>query len=165
MSRRLNGKTIFYLFLIALNTVYMSQLVHLDRPFATGEPGPAFLPMILCGFVYFALIRIFVIEIKAAPSPKEQPDTHSTGSEQFSIIGPVAAIVLTGLYIVGFFYLGYVVSTLAYTFMISLLFNFEQTRQWKRSIVLATLTSAGVTVAGWLFFEKLFDLYLPTWEF
>jgi hypothetical protein len=165
MSRHLNGKTVFYLFLVALNTVYMSQLVHLDRPFAAGEPGPAFLPMILCGFVYFALIRLLLLEIKAAPTSKEYPDTNSTGIQHFSVIGPVAAIVLTGLFITGFVYLGYVVSTLAYTFMMSLLFNLEQTRQWKRSIVVATVTSAGVTITGWLFFEKLFDLYLPTWGF
>ena len=47
MQRIFSGQVIFALILVLLNTIYASQLVQMDRPFATGQPGPAFLPWML----------------------------------------------------------------------------------------------------------------------
>ena len=135
MTRILNGQVIFALALTALNTVYASQVLQMDLPFASGEPGPAFLPSMLCIFIYLAVARILF------------------------------TVGLTVLFIIGFFYLGYLVSAFLYTFMIAFFFDFERRGVWLPSALLAAAIAFGVTLFGWLFFVQVFELYLPVWEF
>jgi len=147
-----------------LNTVYASQLLQMDKPFANGEPGPAFLPVLLCLFVYFALVRIIVVEYRA---PVEQGTSRLPSSvvPHMQLVGPAVAIGLTCAFIAGFFYFGYVVSSVVYTFSIAFFFNFEQNGNWKRSVLIGLLIATSATGFGWLFFVELFGLYLPAWEF
>ncbi len=164
MTRLLNGQILFALGLAVLNTVYASQLWQMARPFASGEPGPSFLPTILCGFVYVAVAWILLAEFRAGAAARPEPD-RSDAVPHIGIVGPLIAIGLTSLFIVGFFYVGYVVSAAVYTFLIALYFNLEQSGRWKRSALVALAISAAVTLFGWLFFVRLFGLYLPVWEF
>ena len=164
MTRILNGQVIFVLALTALNTVYAGQLLQMDLPFASGEPGPAFLPSILCVFIYLAAARLLITEIRA------QTDT-SAGTIQskhvphIRLVGPLIAVGLTVLFIIGFFYVGYLVSAFLYTFLIAFFFDFERRGAWRPSALLAVAVAFGVTLFGWLFFVKIFELYLPVWEF
>ena len=145
-----------------MNTIYASQVAAMDRPFATGEPGPAFFPMILYGFVYIAAAWIVIAEFRAAPAARSTRDASDT-IPALHVIGPLVAIGLTALFIVTFFYAGYAVAAALYTFLIALFFNYETSGAPVRSALIALATSVGVTLFGWLFFVKLFDLYLPVW--
>ncbi|HPE61015.1 MAG: tripartite tricarboxylate transporter TctB family protein [Thiothrix sp.] len=164
MTRSLNGQVLFAFALLALNTIYASQIFQMERPFASGEPGPAFLPMLLCGFVYIAMIRILLTEWRAEPAARPAV-MQSDVIPKLQLVGPVGAIALIALFIIGFFYAGYVVAASLYTFTIAFFFNHEQNADWKRALVLGVVTSVVITSFGWLFFVKLFDLYLPMWEF
>lgn len=163
MTRLLNGQILFALGLAFLNTVYASQLLEMGRPFASGEPGPSFLPAILCGFVYIAIACILIGEIRRRPEDRDTA-TESDTVPMIGMVGPIIAIGLTCLFIVGFFYVGYLVSAGLYAFLITLYFNYEQNGTWTRSLLIALVTSVALTLFGWLFFVKLFDLYLPIWE-
>lgn len=164
MPRSMNGQVLFAFGLLALNTIYASQLLRMEMPFANGEPGPAFLPMMLCGFVYIAVSRILVSEWRAGPAVRAV-SLRSDTIPNLHILGPVGAIVLIALFITCFFYAGYIVAASLYTFAIAFFFNFEQSGNWKRSLVLGVVIAALITSFGWLFFVKIFDLYLPMWEF
>lgn len=158
--RILNGQVLFAFVLVALNTIYLSQLIKMDTPFSAGEPGPAFLPWILCVFVYLAIAYLVFSELR---DPKRKQNIISEHIPYIQVTGPLFAVGLTMVFIAGFFYAGYVVSALIYTFLVTLFFNFEQTGLIKHSIMIAGLTAICVTLFGWLFFVKLFDLYLPVW--
>ncbi|KFB09347.1 tripartite tricarboxylate transporter TctB family protein [Nitratireductor basaltis] len=163
MMRLIRGQVIFALGLAVLNTIYASQLVQMDRPFATGEPGPAFLPVMLCGFVYLASLVIVIREFRAAPTgAKTEP--RSEVLPRISLLGPAITIGATALFIVAFVYLGYLVAAACFTFIVAWFFTFEQTGRLARSVAVALATCAVVTLFGWLFFVKLFGLYLPVWE-
>lgn len=164
MTRFMSGQVLFALALAALNTVYASQVLQMDPPFATGEPGPAFLPSILCAFLYLAVARILFTEIRKEAGTSAE----ATGSEHvpnLRLVGPAIAIGLTALFILGFFYLGYLVAAFLYTFLIALFFNFERNGAWGRSALTAAIVAVCVTLFGWLFFVQVFGLYLPVWEF
>jgi len=158
-----NGQVLFAFVLALLNTVYASQLLQMDRPFANGEPGPAFLPALLCVFVYFAVARILVIEYRQ-PLQDAGPGQPSPVVPHMPIVGPVVAIGLTCVFIAGFFYFGYLLSAAVYTFLIAFFFNYEASGHWKRSVLTGVAIAASATVFGWLFFVELFGLYLPAWE-
>ena len=52
-----------------------------------------------------------------------------------------------------------------YIFLIALFFNIEEGASWLCAAAIAAATSAIVTAFGWLFFVRLFDLFLPGWSF
>jgi len=164
MTKLMNGQVLFGLGLAALNTVYASQVLLMERPSSNGEPGPAFLPVILCGFVYIGIFCTIIGEFRKSPDATAD-DNISDTIPWISVLGPVLVIGLTALFIVTFVYLGYAVAAAGYTFLIALYFNYEQSGSWGKSALTAVAISAFVTFAGWIFFVKLFDLYLPVWEF
>src|SRR5690606_17802064 len=63
MSFAMNRQAIAALFLLVLNTGYFVQALALPRPFQFGEPGPAFLPLILSGVLFVASGRILYMEL------------------------------------------------------------------------------------------------------
>lgn len=164
MTRHFNAPALFALCLVVLNTIYASQIVQMSLPFSRGEPGPAFMPMILSGMLYIIAARIFFLELRADPVLPAD-DVASPVVPRLAITGPLIVVMLTALFVATFDRVGYVVSAAAYTFLISFFFNYEQTGNWRSAAGYAGVTAALITLFGWLFFAKLFDLYLPTWGF
>lgn len=175
-STRAPRQILFALLLLAGNTVYASQLLQMSRPFATGEPGPSFLPALLCGFVYIAALCILVGELrKPAAATETETETGAKtgasagteGSEHvplMGLLGPILAIALTAGFVLGFVYLGYLPAAFVYAALIAGYFNFEERGSLRRAALIGVVTGACVTLFGWLFFVQLFDLYLPLWE-
>ncbi len=162
MPKILTGQIVFACGLAILNSTYASQIAQMELPFANGEPGPAFFPMILCTLAYLCIAAIILSDLRDSPS--ESAPRGAGALLRVEVLGPILAITLTILYILAFVYTGYAVATLGYTFLIALFFNYESSRQWLGSALKALATALGITLSGWLFFVKLFDLYLPIWE-
>ena len=118
----------------------------------------------LCIFIYLAVARILFTEIRAQ-APAATDAIQSEHVPHIRLVGPLIAVGLTVLFIIGFFYLGYLVSAFLYTFMIAFFFDFERRGVWLPSALLAAAIAFGVTLFGWLFFVQVFELYLPVWEF
>ncbi|MBL3587367.1 tripartite tricarboxylate transporter TctB family protein [Rhodovulum sulfidophilum] len=157
-----NGQILFALGLALANTVYGWQVLQMSRPFAAGEPGPAFLPALLCLALYGLLARVLISEFRTrrAEASGEAADTGL-----LPVLGPLFAIGATALFVIGFVWLGYVISAALYSFAIAFYFNVEDSGRWGRSALVALPVAAGVTGFGWLFFDRLFGLTLPVWGF
>jgi len=155
----MNAQAGFALFLLILTVGYFYEALSLPRPFELGEPGPAFLPLILSAIMFVACGRILLHELRGRGDAEDKDE-----SDGAALSGRAVALVfITAGFIYLFETLGYWVATLCYTFAVAVLFEHERTSSFRRAIPVATLVSVGITTAGWLFFVTLFDLYLPTW--
>lgn len=160
---RFNRPAAFATFLIVLTTIYASQIPQLGMPFARdGEPGPSFLPVALSLFMYVAGLRILFTEVTTQAAGTEEPP----GSEHVSRLaqtGPLVVLVLTVLYLAAFPWIGYFASTAVYSLLMALFFNYESTGVLRDAAWKSALTAVAITAFGWLFFVRLFGLFLPVW--
>ena len=154
----MNRQAIVALLLLVLNTGYFVQALTLPTPFQFGEPGPAFLPLILSGILFLALGRILYMEFRGLGDTKADEELKSA-----TIAKPVALILVTAAFIYAFEPLGYWIATLTYTFIVATLFEYERT-SGLRALGLAAIIGVCITLAGWLFFVTLFELFLPSGE-
>lgn len=161
MTLSMNRQALFALLLIVLDAGYFYQSLSLPRPFQLGEPGPAFLPMILSAILLIACARILWKELTGTAEAEEEAD----GAGERITPRAIALIGATGGYIWLFEPLGYWPATLLYTFAVAALFEHERTGSLPRALAIAALIAAGITVAGWLFFVSLFELFLPAGDF
>lgn len=162
---RLNAQAGFALVLIVFATVYASQIPKLGLPFAGGrEPGASFMPIVLNVILYIAAIRVLVIELRRTGTDAGTRSEPSDTVPWIGAVGPVILIILTALFAYGLPRVGYFVAAGGYTFGVALFFNFEETGRLWRAAARAVVTAAVITGFGWLFFEGLFNLSLPTWD-
>jgi hypothetical protein len=166
-SARPNGQAIFALVLLMANTVYASQIFKLGVPFSNGvEPGASFLPVLLSAVLYLAAGRILIAELRNSRSVEAPAaDAKSDHVPAIGIVGPLVIAILTMGFAAGLERVGYIAAAGAYTFAVALYFNFEGGGRLMRSVIVSAMTGVLITSFGWLFFVKLFDLYLPTWSY
>ena len=139
--------------LIAFNAVYVSQLLKLPFPFARGEPGPAFLPILLSAVLFAASIALLTKGLKAGADGE---------TSQVDFARPALVVISTAGFITLLHYYGYWVAAPLYAFCIAMVFEFSGTDRFARCLGFSVLIAGCLTVIGWLFFEILFDLSLPT---
>lgn len=162
---RFNGQAGFALVLIVFATVYASQIPKLGMPFADAqEPGASFFPLVLVAILYVAAVRVLIAELRGTGGEPGLAPHSSETVPRIGVLGPVALVVLTALFVIALPRLGYFLSAALYTFGVALFFNYEQTGRPGRAAVQAALTAAAITGFGWLFFEGIFDLSLPAWD-
>lgn len=152
----MNGQVAFALFLLVLSIGYFYEALSLPRPFELGEPGPAFLPMILSAVMFVACGRILYQELRGTAEDEGRPGGISISGRS------VVLVVVTAGFIYLFEALGYWPATLCYTFAVALLFEHERTSSFRHAVPISALLAVGITIAGWLFFVTLFKLFLPT---
>ena len=56
MNLKMNRQALFALFLIILDVGYFAQALTLPAPFQLGEPGPAFLPIVLAVVLFVSCV-------------------------------------------------------------------------------------------------------------
>jgi hypothetical protein len=149
----MNRQSVFALLLLVLNAGYALEALRLQTPFARGEPGPAFVPLMLAAVLFVSAGRILVGELRSSAARGAEEDSLSWR--------PVLLGAFTAAYVAAFEPAGYWVATLAYTFATAVLFELSDSGRTGRALLLAAVVSVCVTVAGHLFFVQLFDLYLP----
>ena len=152
-----NGQALFAVFLLVLSVSYFAEALTLPIPFARGEPGPAFLPLILSLVLFVAGGRILIAELRGTGDRSEEGAPAGGVSAS-----PVILAAMTGVFVYAFEPLGYWIATLLYTFAVAVLFEFERDKPPLKVLGLAAAVSAGITLIGWLFFVTLFELFLPT---
>lgn len=159
----MNRQALFALFLIVLNTVYFVDVFKLPVPFLLGEPGPAFLPIILSVTLFVACGRILYGELRGAGESEDEEADQAAGSTQLA--RPVILAIATGAYIFLFEPLGYWIATVLYTFAVAAVFQFERDTRLLKIVAMSSCLAVAITVSGWLFFVYLFDLSLPSGYF
>ena len=146
-------QALFALLILALDVAYFQQALELPLPFTTGEPGPSLIPLILVVTLGIGALGVLVQELRGTADHDDDEDAG------FSL-RTVALIALTGGFVWAFEPLGYWYATLPYAFGVAWLFEQERLGAIK-ALPSSLLIAAGITAAGWLFFVKLFDLFLP----
>ncbi len=148
--------------LLVFNTVYLVQALDMPTPFEAGEPGPAFFPLVLCALIY---VSSFGVMFSRRADGDADAGDGGSGDEMPAdgkSIRPFLAIGATALFIFMLDTFGYWLSTFIYALTINIIFEYSSGENMRRVGALAVLVSAALTVLGWLFFVKLFDLHLPT---
>lgn len=148
----MNRQVIFALLILALDAGYLFQALSLPFPFSRGEPGPAFMPLILVVLLAVGALGVLVEELRGITGDEEEPGTFGYRA--------LALIALTAGFVWAFEPLGYWVATAGYTFSVAWLFEQERVGALRAAAV-SLVVAAGITVLGWLFFVRLFDLFLP----
>lgn len=161
MNVKMNRQALFALLLIALDAGYFFQSLSLPRPFQLGEPGPAFLPIVLSVALFTSCAGVIWHELANTAAPDDDAGVSAGRIRPRSI----ALVVASAAFIFAFEPLGYWIATFAYTFLIAWLFERERDISHVRALVTSALIAAGITAAGWLFFVTLFSLFLPTGDF
>lgn len=156
----MNRQVAFALFLIVVDIGYFLDALTLPRPFAQGEPGPAFMPFLLSIVLFVACARILWKELRGQGGGEED-EAARIGFRPRAF----ALMAATGAFVYLFEPLGYWIATLLYTFAVALLFERERLGSFVKALPLSALMAAGITTAGWLFFVTLFDLMLPEGSF
>lgn len=149
----MNRQAIFALLILALDAGYFLQALQLPVPFARGEPGPAFMPLILVVALAVGALGVLVQELRGTADPEEDEDANFG-------LRSLGLITLTAAFVWAFEPLGYWVATALYTFAVAWLFEQERLGP-VRSVLTSLLIAFGITGSGWLFFEVLFELFLP----
>lgn len=112
--------------LLALSAAY--YLGTRNLAVGRGEPGPAFFPMLLSAALFVVGLAILVNGVRTT----QRSAVRANGEDQEKRGGGVgkvwAAVALTFLYVWLFVPLGFVLSTLAYTFGVTFLFRGDQPR-------------------------------------
>lgn len=149
----LGRQAIFALFLIVLSAAYFIETLRLPTPFARGEPGPAFLPMVLAAVLFASAASILLGELRGA-SPRGENEERLSWK-------PFLLAALTAAFVAVFELAGFLLATFLYTAAVAALFELEKTRHPLRILAVGLAVGAGVTLVGRLFFVELFDLFLP----
>ncbi|MDO9527239.1 MAG: tripartite tricarboxylate transporter TctB family protein [Gemmobacter sp.] len=149
----MNRQVIFALLILALDAGYLLQTLSMPLPFARGEPGPSFMPLILVVALAVGALGVLVEELRG---------TASDNGEEGGTFGlrSIALIVVTGAFVWAFEPLGYWIATVIYTFFVAWLFEQERVGGL-RAMLTSALIAVGITAVGWLFFVQLFELFLP----
>ena len=138
-----NSQALFAILLLILNTGYFAEALTLPTPFAHGEPGPAFLPLVLSGVLYLAAARILLTELRGTG------DAETEGAPvEGSPVKPVLIVLITAVFVYLFESLGYWISTLLYTFAITALFEFEKKSTPLKTLAVSIVVAIGMTVLG-----------------
>lgn len=161
MNIKMNRPALFALLLIALDVGYYYQSLSLPRPFQLGEPGPAFLPIVLSAVLFISCARILWQELAGTAEVEEQSGASAGRIRPRSI----ALVLASAAFIFVFEPLGYWIATFIYTVFVAWLFERERDISHVRAVVTSTLIGAAITAVGWLFFVTLFALFLPTGDF
>ena len=125
----------------------------LGMPAGQGEPGPAFLPVVLSAALFVLGFVTLVGGARATRTVRVRTDENDTRPAP-EARKAWAAVGLTFVYVWLFSPLGFVLSTLAYTFGVTVLFRRDQPR-------LLFLVPPLCTLAIYLFFRVGLGARLP----
>lgn len=116
-----------------------------DVSILTAGRGPVFFPRILLGLMFVLSVVVMVEGRLEAPRP--------VSGHQFLLVG--ATLAVTGLYIWGITAAGFLISTVAYVFVLPWLLGY-------RKALAIVLLAALYPVSVWYLFEKVFKIILPS---
>ena len=147
----LNRQLLFLFAMLAVSVGYLVSALSLGAP--VGESGltPSFFP-IMVGGAAIIFSSILILQKLRTKSDEDQDETPSS----YTHIGVVVAVFV---YILAFRPVGYFISSTVFVFALILLFSsFEKLLQ-------KALISVAIVVIGYVMFQQLFGVRLPTpWE-
>lgn len=132
-------------------TVYFVEALKLPVFVTPGKPGAGVFPLMLVAVMYI------VVSVTLVRGIKQEKKLLGWGYLKI----PAIAVGLIGIYVGTFYRLGYFVTTLLFSFSIALLFR-ESGGSRVKMLVFPLIIAVGATLTGYLLFQVIFDIRLPT---
>ncbi|KAA0013870.1 tripartite tricarboxylate transporter TctB family protein [Billgrantia pellis] len=140
----------FPLLLCSVSIIYLISAMLLDSPISNGRPSASFFPLVV-GSVSLALAVTLLVRALSASS-----EVHQTNNLSRARFRPILVMVATLAYILAFTTLGYFLASVLYVLAIILLFS-DFSRLLGKIMIAVSLT-----LLGYLLFEQIFRVRLPT---
>ena len=132
-------------------TVYFVEALKLPVFVTPDKPGAGVFPLILVAVMYI------VVSVTLVRGIKQEKKLLGWGYLKI----PAIAVGLIGIYVGTFHHLGYFGATLLFSFSIALLFR-ESGGSRVKMLVFPLIIAVGATLTGYLLFQVIFDIRLPT---
>lgn len=156
----LNKNSIFPFFILVVSVIYLVEAISMGAPVVSQSIRPSFVPQVLgvLSTLFSLILTIKAVRQPLKPDAKAQaPGGDAEGAEDASSIKPaVLTIIAISIYIALFTALGYALSSLVFVFAIIVIFSAPD--KWLSKLA----TSAAIVAFGYIVFEQLFGVRLPT---
>jgi putative tricarboxylic transport membrane protein len=156
----LNKKSIFPLFVLVVSVIYLIEAIRMGAPVVDAGIRPSFVPQVLGALSTLFSLILTIKSVREQAPPDTEAETSDNGAaalEDASSIKPaVLTIVAISIYIALFTTLGYVLSSMVFVFAIIVIFSAPD--RWHSKLA----TSAAIVAFGYVVFEQLFGVRLPT---
>ncbi|AWI78495.1 hypothetical protein CEW87_03460 [Parazoarcus communis] len=156
----LNRKALFPLLILILSIFYLIEAIKLGHPVTEEGIRPSFVPLVLGTlssiFSLVLTLKATVLAKRAGDDVTSASDGSEPEAERASVVPAVLTIVAISLYIALFSIIGYALSSLLFVFAITTIFS--DPGKW----LLKLASSAAIVTFGYIVFEQLFGVRLPT---
>ena len=153
--------------LALITLVYLVSAIQLGPPMKSGNMTASFFPI---ATAILMLIALACAMVHALRGKAKAPEEETAASAEFSndlprrrqyaglSLGAIGVVVLTAGYLLAFDLIGYFVATFVYVLLLTGLFGGGFREKWPTKLIAAIV----ITVAGYLLFEVVFQVRLPT---
>lgn len=153
--------------LALITLVYLISAIQLGPPMKGGNMTASFFPI---ATAVLMLIALACAMVHALRGKAKAPEGETAASAEISndlprrrqyaglSLGAIGVVVLTAGYLLAFDLIGYFVATFIYVLLLTGLFGGGFREKWLTKLIAAIV----ITVAGYLLFEVVFQVRLPT---
>jgi putative tricarboxylic transport membrane protein len=160
MMMLFNKNIAFFFLIFAFSVAYFATALNLGSPISNNRVEPSFFPLLL-GF--FAVLFSSILLFKEISSSKNKdiniPDAESKateGEKRKTNYAPLLIMLSIFLYILAFSFIGYFISS--FLFVLSIIVIFSSLEK----IIQKSIISIIIVLVGYLVFDRLFGVRLPT---
>jgi len=147
-KKKINNTMIICIILFIWNTIYMIEAINMGSPIRKGRVDVNFFPIVISCLMYIVTFYLLVHSFK---QNKEIIDFNFTKKSK-----PILIIVFTIIYILLLKPIGYMLSSILYSFSIVSIFDSK-----KRSLYIKIIYSVIIAILIFLLYEKIFAIRLP----
>lgn len=158
----MSAETRLHLILFAVSVIYVCSAIKLAPPVVDGSLSPSFFPLLIGAlatvFCSAQLLRDYK-KIASQASPSVSRISGQLNVRAWAKNPVITLVLSTGIYITLFVPLGYLLSSALYTYAVILIFSDNKHLLKKALIALV------ITAIGYIVFQELFNVRLPTmWD-
>ncbi|WP_191237254.1 tripartite tricarboxylate transporter TctB family protein [Cobetia marina] len=158
----ISGATPLTLVMTAVSALYLISAFQMASPLDNGRLTASFFPALIGCIALVLCVAQLVSQHRAsrgAAADDGKESSTTDGDASAPLFSPALRLMLvTALYILAFSHLGYLLASALYVFSVMLLFSGRE--KW----ISKALIACAIPALGYLLFEQLFNVHLPTFE-
>ncbi|MDH4573974.1 tripartite tricarboxylate transporter TctB family protein [Salinicola acroporae] len=147
-----DGRLVVPCALAIITLIYLVDALQLGPPMRNGNMTPSFFPIVISVVTLAALAVAIAQAYRSLCRPSESEEAEPQGVSSKAIV----VALITAAYLFAFDLIGYVISTLAYVFLMTLVFGGRQ------GLIAKLVGTVIITALGFALFELVFNVRLPT---
>jgi putative tricarboxylic transport membrane protein len=147
--------------LMLFTTVYLADGLSLGRVFRYGVPSAAFMPLVLSGVMYAALLAVIGARLREHLRSRRGARPATAVAPLSTLVRPALVVLATAAYIAVFVPIGFALSTVGYAYVLLALFGFRDGMSVTGQ-ALRALAAVGICSVVYAFFVLAFGVQMPT---